>query len=209
MQIAMQMMDGVGTHLAHHIHFIAWHYQLFEQLPPKKQGRYLNRSLLSSEQVQMAVRTHLTSLPTGEVTPSCFHHMLNKCILPSLGYTLKNKLSECTAWWWLTRLGWRNQLLRKGVYMDGHERLDVVEYCNQTFLPLMAEYQKRMAKWELQGFELMRTGPKSGSDEMQIIALFQDESCFHANEYKRTIWCIPLLLFPRECSYDLGKEEAW
>ena len=209
MQIAMQMMDGVGTHLARHICFIAQHYQLFEQLPPEKRGRYLNRSLLSSKQVQMAARTDLTSLPTGEVTPLCFCHMLNKRILLLLGYTLKNKLSECTARWWLARLGWRNQLLRKGVYIDGHERPDVVEYRNQTFLPSMAEYQKRMAKWELQGSKLMCTSPKLGLDEMQIIALFQDESCFHANEYKRTIWYVPLLLFPREHSHDLGKEEAW
>ena len=36
MQIAMQMADGVGTHLARHIRFIARHYQLFEQLPPQK-----------------------------------------------------------------------------------------------------------------------------------------------------------------------------
>jgi hypothetical protein len=36
MQIAMQMMDGVGTHLTRHICFIARHYQLFEQLPPEK-----------------------------------------------------------------------------------------------------------------------------------------------------------------------------
>ena len=209
MQIAMQMMDGVGTHLARHIRFIAQHYQLFEQLPPEKRGRHLNRSLLSSKQVQMAARTDLTSLPTGEVTPSCFCHMLNKHILLLLGYTLKNELSERTARWWLARLGWRNQLLRKGVYIDGHERPDVVEYRNQTFLPSMAEYQKRMAKWELQGSKLMCTSPKLGLDEMQIIALFQDENCFHANEYKRTIWYVPLLLFPREHSHDLGKEEAW
>ena len=108
MQIAMQMTDGVGTHLACHIRFIAQHYQLFEQLLPEKRGRYLNRSLLSSKQVQMAARTHLTSLPTGEVTPSHFCHMLNKRILMLLGYTLKNELSECTARRWLTRLGWRN-----------------------------------------------------------------------------------------------------
>ena len=61
--------------------------------------------------------------------------------------------------------------MRKGVYMDGHERPDIVEYCNQTFLPLMGEYQKRMAKWELQGSKLVRTGPKLGSDETQIIVL--------------------------------------
>ena len=37
-------------------------------------------------------------LSTGEVTPSHFHCMLNKHILPLLGYALKNDLSLYTAW---------------------------------------------------------------------------------------------------------------
>jgi hypothetical protein len=36
MQIAKQWQDGVGTHFAHQVHFLACHYQLFEQLPPEK-----------------------------------------------------------------------------------------------------------------------------------------------------------------------------
>jgi hypothetical protein len=106
----------------------------------------MNRSLLSDEQVQTAARIYLTGLPTSEVTLSCFCHMLNECILPSLGYTLKDGLSECIAQQWLMKLGWRNRLLQKGVYMDGHERPDVVKYHMDTFLPLMESYQKRMVK---------------------------------------------------------------
>lgn len=88
------------------------------------------------------------------------------------------------------RLGWRNKLLRKGVYMDGHERLDVVEYYNKMFLCLMAKYQKKMVKWELKESELVCVDPVLELGEKQIIALFQDKSSFYANEYKRTIWCI-------------------
>ena len=191
MQIARQWTDGVGTHFARQIRFLARHYQLFEQLPPQRRGKYLNRSLLNDEQVQTAARAYLTSLPTGEVTPSRFARMLNERILPLLGYTLKHNLSERTARRWLVRLGWRNKLLRKGVYMDGHERPDVVEYRNNTFLPLMASYQERMAEWESQESELVRIDPVLRPGEKRIVALFQDESSFHANEYKRTIWCVP------------------
>jgi hypothetical protein len=158
----------------------------------------MNRSLLSDEQVQTAVRTYLTSLPTGEVTPSHFCRMLSNHILPSLGYTFTKGLSERTAWRWLVDLGWRNKLLWKGVYMDRHERADVVEYCNNTFLPLMMSYQERMVKWELQGSELVHIDPVLGPGERRIIAVFQDESSFHVNEYKRTLWCVPLFQFPRE-----------
>jgi len=191
MQIARQTTDSVGTHFAHQICFLACHYQLFEQLPPQKQGKYLNRLLLNDEQVQAAARTYLMGLSTGEVTPLHFHHMLNERILPSLRYALKNDLSLRTAWQWLVRLGWRNKLLRKGVYMDGHERPDVMKYHNNTFLHSMEKYWAKMTIWEIKESELVRIDPVLGPGEKRIIALFQDESSFHANKYKRTIWCTP------------------
>jgi len=191
MQIAWQTTDGVGTHFACQIHFLACHYQLFEQLPPQKQGKYLNRSLLNDKQVQAAVRTYLMGLSTGEVTPSCFCCMLNERILPLLRYALKNDLLLCTAWRWLVRLGWRNKLLRKGVYMDGHERPDVVKYHNNTFLRLMEKYWAKMAIWEMKESKLVQIDPVLGPGEKRIIVLFQDESSFHANEYKRMIWYAP------------------
>ena len=163
----------------------------------------MNRSLLSDEQVQAAARTYLTSLPTGEVTLERFCHMLNERIPPSLGYTLTNGLSKHTGQQWLVKLGWRSKVLRKGVYIDGHERPDVVEYHKKDFLPLMAEYWARMVKWEEKETRLMRSELELRSGEKQIIAVFQDESCFHTNEYRSTIWCVPLFLCPRDFSHDL------
>lgn len=94
-------------------------------------------------------------------------------------------------------------MLRKGVYMDGHERPDVVEYRKKDFLLLMAEYWARMVKWEEKETKLVRSELELRSGEKQIIAVFQDESCFYANEYRSTIWCVPLFLCPRDCSHDL------
>ena len=81
--------------------------------------------------------------------------------------------------------------------MDGHKRPDVVEYHNKSFLPSMKMHQKRMVWWEPQESKLVCIDPVLGSGEKRIIALFQDESSFHVNEYKRTIWCVPFILFPR------------
>lgn len=92
--------------------------------------------------------------------------------------------------------------------MDGHERADVVKYRNDVFLPLMESYQGRMAKWEPQESQLVRIDPVLGPGEKRIIVVFQDESCFHVNEYKRTLWCVPMLLFPEEGPHDLGKVDA-
>jgi len=52
-------------------------------------------------------------------------------------------LLERTAWHWLYKLGWWRTRLKKGVYMDGHERDDVKEY-RKVFLCDMAKFEKRM-----------------------------------------------------------------
>jgi hypothetical protein len=97
--------------------------------------------LLKDEQVQVVMRVHLSTVPTGEVTPKEFRHALNEQILPSVRFALKDGLSECTARRWLVLLGWRHIRVKKRVYMDGHERLDIVEYPNNVFLPLMALFE--------------------------------------------------------------------
>ena len=53
----------------------------------------------------MAVRVHLSTVPTGEVTPKEFRRALNEQILPSVRFALKDRLSERTAWRWLVLLG--------------------------------------------------------------------------------------------------------
>jgi hypothetical protein len=111
-------------------------------------------------------------------------------ILPSLGHQLRGTgLSSRTARRWLYKLGWRRTELKKGVYMDGHKRPDVVEYRNTVFLPLMASLERRMVQWVSQGSNLVRINPDLVPGKKRVIAVFQDESSFHVNEFKKTIWC--------------------
>ena len=81
--------------------------------------------------------------------------------------------------------------------MDGHERPDMVSYWMDSFLPLMAQYEERMVHWVTDGPDLVCIDPKLGPDNKRIIVVFQDESCFHVNEYKADIWCALRLLIPR------------
>ena len=154
-------------------------------MPQEKRGAGGGQSLLKDEQVQTAVKAHLSSVPTGEVTPKQFHKALNDQILPVLGLAVKNGLSERTARRWLLALGWRRTRVKKGVYMDGHERPDVIKYRDDVFLPLMASYERRMVQWKPEGSGLVRVEPDLGPDEKRIIAVFQDESSFHVNDNRQ------------------------
>jgi hypothetical protein len=100
-------------------------------------------------------------------------------------------------------------MLRKGMYMDGHERPDVVQYRETTFLPLMALHEKRMVEWVANGSELVCIDPKLGPDEKRVIAVFQDKSSFHVNEYKATAWCTPLFLSPSVLNALEGFDRTW
>jgi len=55
----------------------------------------------------------------------------------------------------------------------------------------MAQYQKKMVQWLPEGSGLVRVDPILGPGEKWVIAVFQDESTFHVNEYKQNIWCTP------------------
>ena len=70
--------------------------------------------------------------------------------------------------------------------MDGHERIDVVEYRNNIFLPAIAQFETLMAKHE--GPELKKIMPEIGEGQRHIIIQYHDKCCFHANDEARSLW---------------------
>jgi len=75
-------------------------------------------------------------------------------------------------------------VVRKGVYMDGHEQGDVVEYWNQTFLPTLTNYEARVATYEQKSDndpELINIMPKLKQGEWRIIIQYHNKCCFHTD----------------------------
>ncbi|KAG2755653.1 hypothetical protein P692DRAFT_20844483 [Suillus brevipes Sb2] len=125
LEIACQWHDGNGNWFACQVHALARHYQIFEQLPVERRGGSKNaRSFLHDESVQNCARMWLSNLPIGTVTLRALQSAVMTTIFPELGIVPKNPISKCTAQRWLIKLGWRRTVIRKGVYMDGHERED-------------------------------------------------------------------------------------
>ena len=62
--------------------------------------------------------------------------------------------------------------MKKGVYMDSHERPDVVKYRNSKFLLLMASYKRRMVQWKPKGIGLVYVELDLRPEENQVIAVF-------------------------------------
>jgi hypothetical protein len=187
LEIAHQWHEGNGNYFARRVRALARHYQLFEELPAETRGGRANtKSLLNDESVQTACLTWLKQQKVGTVTPMKFREGVNTEILPALGISPKQPISERTARRWLVRLGYRRTLIKKGVYMDGHERPDVVQYRTDVFLPKMAEFEARMTQYH--GPDLKVVEPVLPPGVKKVIAYFHDECCFHALDYMRSAW---------------------
>lgn len=190
-QVATSWHKKEGVWFTRRIRDWARHYEIFETLPAERRGgKRVQRSFLHRDEIRTAVLSFLRSLPSGKVTPRILANQVNKTILPSAGIQNTKSISLRTARRWLIKLGWTYSQVKKGVYVDGHEREDVVQYRNNVFLPKMAEYQHRMAKYvEVKGEELLkRIAPTLGPGETELIPLFHDESCMHANEQTANVW---------------------
>lgn len=186
-EIARQWHEGDGTHFARCVRALARHYEAFEMLPLEKRGGKKNAKChLNDESVQKALHDWLTALPSSGVTPLKFQRTLNETILPTLGIALKKPLCERMVRRWLIKLGWRHTLLKKGVYMDGHERPDIVQYWQDVFLPTLTSLEARMMHYE--GPELALVKPQLAEGKAEIIAQYHNDTCLSVNEYKQSAW---------------------
>ena len=59
------------------------------------------------------------------VTASQIVRYVNQFLFPSLG--IESEISETTAVNWLKKIGFKLRKVKKGMYIDGHEREDVVK----------------------------------------------------------------------------------
>ena len=85
---------------------------------------------------------YLAAQKLGTITLQFLCKEVNEVILPTLGLTEKKaSICEHTAVNWLKKLGYECKDVRKGIYIDGHKRPDVVEY-RAKFLAKMEEYQR-------------------------------------------------------------------
>ena len=61
----------------------------------------------------------------SQMRPIKLCRYVNQFLFPSLG--IESEISESTAVRWLKKLGFKLRKVSKGIYVDGHEREDVVQ----------------------------------------------------------------------------------
>jgi hypothetical protein len=99
----------------------------------------------------------------------------------------KATISENCARHWLKRLGYELTTVKKGIYVDGHERPDVVDY-HKTFLNAIAENKHLRNMYDDKDLEIIPPTLNPGTTEQKHIPVHHDESIFRSNELQQRVW---------------------
>ena len=96
-----------------------------------------------------------------------------------------------TARKWFNRLGYKWKEVQKGVFFDGHEREDVVDY-RELFLDNMKALLPYLVEFKEDGFILPKEYSKDcamgKSDQKPIILITHDKNTFLANDDCHKVW---------------------
>jgi len=164
------------------------------RLPSYKSGQ--NRwSILEDEDIKAVVQLKLMERAKGQsitardiidIVVSC--PRLQECFSHS-GIT-KPVISEHSAHHWLTTLEWQYGLPQKGMYVDGHEREDIVQY-HQALIERWKQYEQCFHLWDNKGnlLPLPNGFPVPGAiGRFHLILVTHDESTFFQNDLQRSHW---------------------
>ena len=163
-----------------------------------QKGHYVrNNTLMSNEELCEKARVYVraNAAPRGRpnLTSSAFCQWVNNDLLPNSvlepGYP--HRVSVETARKWLYDLGFEILQLSKGVFIDGHERSDVVE-SRVKFLKTMTAcgfLRPDNAPTEEAARALPQDIPHmSKEDGEKQIVWFHDESAYNTTEDTPTLW---------------------
>ena len=138
------------------------------------------KSLLENGDVDFAVTEYLKEHKFS-ATPNNLKAHLEKKVFPILNIPGKKTIHEGTARKWMKKKNWSYGIRKKGIYVDGHERDDVVAY-RERFLKDMAILEESMIMYHDDTLEPLQNLAIESGKQRQYILVTHDESCFHAND---------------------------
>ena len=128
------------------------------------------------------VQPNSYSKGTPNMTAKLFCEWVNNHLLPVVvpyHPQVPEQISTRTATRWLHILGFQPSSTHKGVYLDGHEREDVVQY-RKLYLRKLEILESTHAHPPPCSDEPDQAGDTS--DKKKRVLLYHDESTFHSND---------------------------
>ena len=157
------------------------------RLPDHRQGKHIKtKSLIYDEDVSSRCRRYLKAQINDSITAQSFANWVKDKLHLETDLPYPVLISERTAIRWLHYLAMDYLKYSKGLYIDGHERPDVVQY-RDAFLQRMSEHEKFFFHYDGDHMATVITPFLQPSQKPRVLVT-HDESCFSSHDGKATIW---------------------
>jgi hypothetical protein len=156
------------------------------ELSKHRQGKHAKSvSLLSDESIQHAACKWIRAQKHERRDLPTLANVLNNEIIPEkLG--VKGSISLTTLWRYMRAWGYVFRNNGKDIFVDGHERADVVEY-RQRWARRMMSYRSSMDEFAGDEEELV-IEPHLSAGDRKLVLVSHDESTFFAHDGKQDMW---------------------
>ena len=178
---------GKGHGLACSLHIWVWEFlEDNTQLPVSLYGCH-NKSQLQDEDLAEDIHLHLQGLGKKYLSAMDIIRYLS---VPNVKVHLKLKKtpSEHTAHRWMHAMNYHYNKQPTGMYINGHEHKDVVEYHQEIFLPLWAKLGEWMMTWTNDGVQNPPHAMPTFPFEKQVVQWTHDESIFYTDNCCKSHW---------------------
>lgn len=156
------------------------------ELAESRRGKYTRvKSLIEDEDTKAQITRYLR-MNKLTVDLKQFIQFVKNEVIPWAGISGQKTISEKTARAWLHEVGWEYKKRTKGIYFDGHERDDVVEY-RHKFVSTMAELRSLTATYDGDNLDQV-VRPTLPPHTPEHVIVTQDESIFYANDDTKKVW---------------------
>jgi len=188
-----------GEYMARQIRKWGREYLLNGKLAPHRQGANAKIApMIENEAFASKCQTWLKDCKPEKRGPLALKKFIEESVFPTLPKPEKAPISdtsrppkperitisETTCREYLKKWGYCFLAHKKDVYMDGHERADVVE-ARLGWVSRMLELEKRMSIFE--GENLTET-PCDRGQRKKMVQVTHDECAFHAHDSQEMVW---------------------
>ena len=122
----------------------------------------------------------------NERSPKELQMVLRNTIFPKVLGEKEQKIRYLTVVKYLKIWGLKKKKMGKQLYMDGHEREDVVKY-REVWSNRMMKYKTKMDEWTGEEMDMLVEGKVEVWDNKHV-HVTQDESTFYSNDGKEDFW---------------------
>jgi len=152
-------------------------------LDPEKLAAFTKNQLIPAEAEKYAHKIIDNEMPSG------LKLYMELELFPRIHLKAKKGISLATARRWLHREGFKYSTHKKGVYFDGHDHPDVVDYRQNVFLPKMQECSHQLVRYSVEdpSYEELTVKPHNFV-EQRLVLCAHDEMTVQSHDAAKQYW---------------------